>query len=125
MQHYLSDSSQRLNVAFTKDSVTAYYQCFNQYFIKEVPPLMCASLWPKFEIFKQYANSELILTKTAIDQTEKIEVDTTYVATLEDIECQKIRNITRYTMALTLIKNNQHVITITQTFIKVMDQNEI
>ncbi|MBS3512345.1 protein VraC, partial [Staphylococcus aureus] len=30
------------------------------------------------------------------------------------------RNITRYTMALTLTKNDQHVITVTQTFIKAM-----
>ncbi len=39
--------------------------------IKEVPPLMCASLWPKFDLFKKYANSELILTKSAINQTQK------------------------------------------------------
>ncbi len=38
---------------------------------KEVPPLMCASLWPKFDLFKKYANSELILTKSAINQTRK------------------------------------------------------
>ncbi|MBE2152657.1 protein VraC [Staphylococcus argenteus] len=125
MQHYLADSNQRLNVIFSKDSVAAYYQCFNKTFIKEVPPLMCASLWPKFEIFKQYSESELILTKTAIDQSEKIETDMTYVACLEEVKRQQIRHITRYTMTLTLFKNNQHVITITQTFIKVMNQSEI
>ena len=41
MQHYLLDSNQRLNVSFSKDSVAAYYQCFNQPYRKEVPPLMC------------------------------------------------------------------------------------
>ncbi|EHT20490.1 protein vraC [Staphylococcus aureus subsp. aureus CIG1165] len=81
---------------------------------------MCASLWPKFDLFKKYANSELILTKSAINQTQKIEVDTIYVGHLEDIECRQTRNITRYTMALTLTKNDQHVITVTQTFIKAM-----
>lgn len=75
MQHYLLDSNQRLNVSFSKDSVAAYYQCFNQPYRKEVPPLMCASLWPKFDLFKKYANSELILTKSAINQTQKIEVE--------------------------------------------------
>ncbi|SGX18882.1 protein vraC [Staphylococcus argenteus] len=125
MQHYLPDSNQRLNVIFSKDSVAAYYQCFNKPFINKVPPLMCASLWPKFEIFKQYSESELILTNTAIDQSEKIETDMTYVACLEEVKRQQIRHITRYTMTLTLFKNNQHVITITQTFIKVMNQSEI
>ncbi|HEI7403199.1 TPA: protein VraC [Staphylococcus aureus] len=110
MQHYLLDSNQRLNVSFSKDSVAAYYQCFNQPYRKEVPPLMCASLWPKFDLFKKYANN----------QTQKIEVDTIYVGHLEDIECRQTRNITRYTMALTLTKNDQHVITVTQTFIKAM-----
>ncbi|MEZ2085677.1 protein VraC, partial [Staphylococcus aureus] len=56
----------------------------------------------------------------AINQTQKIEVDTIYVGHLEDIECRQTRNITRYTMALTLTKNDQHVITVTQTFIKAM-----
>ncbi|CAI2985354.1 hypothetical protein OMDLDMCL_OMDLDMCL_00714 [Staphylococcus aureus] len=60
MQHYLLDSNQRLNVSFSKDSVAAYYQCFNQPYRKEVPPLMCASLWSKFDLFKKYANSEFI-----------------------------------------------------------------
>ncbi|HEN4129122.1 TPA: protein VraC [Staphylococcus aureus] len=120
MQHYSLDSNQRLNVSFSKDSVAAYYQCFNQPYRKEVPLLMCASLWSKFDLFKKYANSELILTKSAINQTQKIEVDTIYVGRLEDIECRQIRNITRYTMALTLTKNDQHVITVTQTFIKAM-----
>ncbi|MCD0909874.1 protein VraC, partial [Staphylococcus aureus] len=45
---------------------------------------------------------------------------TIYVGHLEDIECRQTRNITRYTMALTLTKNDQHVITVTQTFIKAM-----
>ncbi|HCG2805821.1 TPA: protein VraC, partial [Staphylococcus aureus] len=40
MQHYLLDSNQRLNVSFSKDSVAAYYHCFNQPYSKEVPPLM-------------------------------------------------------------------------------------
>ncbi|HEI7352307.1 TPA: protein VraC [Staphylococcus aureus] len=120
MQHYLLDSNQRLNVSFSKDSVAAYYHCFNQPYRKEVPPLMCASLWPKFDLFKKNANNELILTKSAINQTQKIAVDTIYVGHLEDIECRQIRNTTRYTMALTLTKNDQHVITVTQTFIKAM-----
>ncbi len=71
-------------------------------------------------IYLKICNSELILTKSAINQTQKIEVDTIYVGHLEDIECRQTRNITRYTMALTLTKNDQHVITVTQTFIKAM-----
>lgn len=120
MQHYSLDSNQRLNVSFSKDSVAAYYQCFNQPYRKEVPPLMCASLWPKFDLFRNYANSELILTKTAIDQTQPIEVDTIYTGCLKGIECRQIRNIKRFTMALTLTENDRHIITITQTFIKAM-----
>ena len=58
MQHYLLDSNQRLNVSFSKDSGMNIIIVFNQPYSKEVPPLMCASLWSKFDLFKnmQIAN---------------------------------------------------------------------
>ncbi|SUK30631.1 protein vraC [Staphylococcus aureus] len=106
MQHYLLDSNQRLNVSFSKDSVAAYYQCFNQPYRKEVTTINVCVIMVKFDLFKKYANRRMILTKSAINQTQKIEVDIIYVGHLEEIECRQIRNITRYTMALTLTKND-------------------
>ena len=50
------------------------------------------SLWSKFDLFKNM-NSELILTKSAINQTQKIEVDTIYVGRLEDIECRQYHTL--------------------------------
>ena len=53
----------------------------------------------KFDLFKNMQNSELILTKSAINQTQKIEVDTIYGGRLEILNADRFA-ISHYTIKL-------------------------
>ena len=54
MQLYLKDGMEIREVQFTNEEVQNYCELLNIKYDHYVPTLMCAKLWPQFELFQSF-----------------------------------------------------------------------
>ena len=85
MQYYLKDGEERRTVTFHESDVQKYCLLFNIEFNGHVPTLMCAKLWPEFEIYKSFVKETLILKETYIKEINKLVTNEDYSAILRKI----------------------------------------
>ena len=81
--------------------------------------LMCAKLWPQFELFQSFSKKPIILKETHIKTQHQLQVDCTYEATLHKVSQKLIKNIIKYTYGLEINKDKKHCMYIKQIFIEV------
>ncbi|PHK50511.1 hypothetical protein [Staphylococcus edaphicus] len=118
MQCYLKDGHESIEVVFNAEEVNQYKAFFNILISEAVPPLYCAKLWPKFSLFQQLKNSEIVLKETQVTQIQDIKVNVHYLAQLHVIEQKKIRQFMKYVLQLEIYKNENKCITIRQIFME-------
>ena len=106
MQLYLKDGMEIREVQFTNEEVQNYCELLNIKYDHYVPTLMCAKLWPQFELFQSFSKKPIILKETHIKTQHQLQVDCTYEATLHKVSQKLIKNIIKYTYGLEInIKN--------------------
>lgn len=105
-------------IQFIEADVRAYCALFQQQYTGKVPVLMCAQLWPHFDLFSQFLNDKIILTETRVAKNKELIVDQSYHAHLTCISQRQIKNITKYQFCLQLIIQEEVCVEIEQTFIK-------
>lgn len=62
MQLYLKDGMEIREVQFTNEEVQNYCELLNIKYDHYVPTLMCAKLWPQFELFQSFSKKPIIRT---------------------------------------------------------------
>lgn len=63
MQLYLKDGMEIREVQFTNEEVQNYCELLNIKYDHYVPTLMCAKLWPQFELFQSFSKKPIILKR--------------------------------------------------------------
>ena len=86
MQLYLKDGMEIREVQ-------NYCELLNIKYDHYVPTLMCAKLWPQFELFQSFSKKPIILKETHIKTQHQLQVDCTYEATLHKVSQKLIKNI--------------------------------
>lgn len=119
MQLYSKDGMEIREVQFTNEEVQNYCELLNIKYNHYVPTLMCAKLWPQFELFQSFSKKPIILKETHIKTQHQLQVDCTYEATLHKVSQKLIKNIIKYTYGLEINKDKKHCMYIKQIFIEV------
>ena len=74
MQLYLKDGMEIREVQFTNEEVQNYCELLNIKYDHYVPTLMCAKLWPQFELFQSFSKKPIILKETHIKTQHQLQV---------------------------------------------------
>ena len=119
MPYYLNDGVEKIHVSFDVDFVKQYCAMLQlEYSETNVPPLCCAKLWPKFQLFQSFVGQTITLKSTELQQCESLHTNKDCLATLQCIEVRRIRSFRKYTFQLHITDELKEVLTITQSFVE-------
>ncbi|HCN59961.1 MULTISPECIES: hypothetical protein [Mammaliicoccus] len=119
MQHYSKDGTEIIDIVFSTEDINAYKLLIQNNDRKEtVPVLYLASIWPKFQMFEQFLETEIYLRETSINKYKDLIVDTWYEAVLTKEKRTHVKSYTIYQFSLKIKKEEETYVTINQTFIE-------
>lgn len=126
MQYSLkSGDSERRNVIFNQNEVRQYCKIIGRIYDGTVPPLMCAQLWPEFEMFQVFIGERIKLARTEVKKYENLESDIQYCAYLTHKSFNKVKQFDQYIFELKINKNYKTCMIIEQLFIGEGNANEV
>lgn len=112
-----SGANEAKEVVFHSEDVRIYCSVIGKEYDGKVPPLMCAKLWPKFEMFQIFKGEAIRLVRTNVELFENLESDIQYCAHLTHKKSEKVKQFDRFIFKLEINKNNKTCMIIEQTFI--------
>ncbi|GGG98777.1 protein VraC [Staphylococcus pragensis] len=113
-----SGTSEARYVSFREEDVRRYCDVIGRVYDGTVPPLMCAKLWPEFNLFQSFMRKKIILKRTRVTQYEKLECNMQYCVYLTHKRTTKVKRFDQYIFELKINKNNNTCMIIEQTFIE-------
>lgn len=113
-----SGTSEACHFAFHEEDVRRYCDMIGRVYDGTVPPLMCAKLWPEFNLFRSFMGKKIMLKRTRVNQYEKLECGIQYCVYLTHKRTNKVKQFDQYIFELKINKNNKTCIIIEQTFIE-------
>lgn len=125
MQYSLNGGSEWQSIYFSQQLVTDYKDLFQLKLgdTGEVPPLLCARVWPNFKLFQIFKNRSIALVCTDLTQHYKLNCDITYQAKLTCKKVKQLKKYTKYTFVLEIFEHHSLCLAITQQFIERRSEN--
>lgn len=113
-----SGDTEAQHVRFREQNVRNYCEIIGYNYDGVVPTLMCAQLWPKFEMFQSFLGEEIMLVRTKVEKYENLESNIQYCAYLTHKRSTKVKQFDQFIFELKINNNDKTCMIIEQTFIK-------